>query len=350
MSTILHCGYHRLVGHHLSWPSRCVAVGLAIGFVIQYFRSCIISSLSWHLFVQKYFASCVVARVIYTIPYINKSLLYIVILLSSVFCTLCNIELYSIVCLRFHIYKGFLLVIQVHLFTLYLYVKYICLLCTCTSSTFVYFVLVPQVHLFTLYLYFKYICLLCTCTSSTFVYFVLVPQVHLFTLYLYFKYICLLCTCTSSTFVYFVLVHQVHLFTLYLYFKWTFSCYLHKYYTVLLDPIFIYKYNNKVVLVPALTNRPFPQSMRSQGKRLGCGSRQACRPRSRFQRMTLRWETLTGHYFKFDFSWVTMTSMDKTEGIFLNLQCNCHRVASIFIKLINQRTYFSTWLPGLTAL
>ena len=39
----------------------------------------------------------------------------------------------------------------------------------------------------------------------------------------------------------------------------------------------------------------------------------------------------------------------KTEGIFLNLQCDCHRVASIFIKLIN-RTNFSTWLPDLTAL
>ena len=99
-------------------------------------------------------------------------------------------------------------------------------------------------------------------------------------------------------------------------------------------------------------NRPFPRSMRSQGKRPGCGSRQAHRQRSRFQHMTLRYETLTRHYFifKFDFSWVTMTNMGKTEGIFLNLQCDCHRVAYIFIKLINQRTYFSTWLPGLTAL
>ena len=42
--------------------------------------------------------------------------------------------------------------------------------------------------------------------------------------------------------------------------------------------------------------------------------------------------------------------MGKPEGIFLNMQCDCHRVASIFIKLINQRTNFSTWLPGLTAL
>ena len=99
-------------------------------------------------------------------------------------------------------------------------------------------------------------------------------------------------------------------------------------------------------------NIPFPRSMRSRWKRPGCGSRQAYRQRSRFQRMTLRYDTLTGHYliFKFEFSWVTMTSMGKTEGIFLNLQCDCHRVASIFLKLINQHTYFSTWLPDLTAL
>ena len=31
--------------------------------------------------------------------------------------------------------------------------------------------------------------------------------------------------------------------------------------------------------------------------------------------------------------------MGKTEGIFLNLQCDCHRAASIFIKLINQRQF-----------
>ena len=42
--------------------------------------------------------------------------------------------------------------------------------------------------------------------------------------------------------------------------------------------------------------------------------------------------------------------MGKTEGIFLNLQCDCHRVASIFIKLINHHTNLSTWLPDLTAL
>ena len=42
--------------------------------------------------------------------------------------------------------------------------------------------------------------------------------------------------------------------------------------------------------------------------------------------------------------------MGKPEGIFLNLQCDCLRVASIFIKLINQRTNFITWLPDLTAL
>ena len=33
-----------------------------------------------------------------------------------------------------------------------------------------------------------------------------------------------------------------------------------------------------------------------------------------------------------------MTNMGKTEGIFLNLQCDCHRVASIFIKT-DQSTY-----------
>ena len=32
--------------------------------------------------------------------------------------------------------------------------------------------------------------------------------------------------------------------------------------------------------------------------------------------------------------------MGKPEGIFLNLQCDCHSVASIFIKLINQRNKF----------
>ena len=33
-----------------------------------------------------------------------------------------------------------------------------------------------------------------------------------------------------------------------------------------------------------------------------------------------------------------MTNMGTTEGIFLNLQCDCHRVASIFIKT-DQSTY-----------
>ena len=42
--------------------------------------------------------------------------------------------------------------------------------------------------------------------------------------------------------------------------------------------------------------------------------------------------------------------MGKTEGIFLNLQCDCHRVESMFIKLINQYTSFSTLLPNVTAL
>ena len=58
------------------------------------------------------------------------------------------------------------------------------------------------------------------------------------------------------------------------------------------------------------------------------------------------------HYFilKFDLSCGIRTNMGKTEGIFHNLQCDCHRVASIFIKLINHLTNFSTWLPDLTAL
>ena len=42
--------------------------------------------------------------------------------------------------------------------------------------------------------------------------------------------------------------------------------------------------------------------------------------------------------------------MGKTEGIFLNLQCDCHIVASMFIKLINLYTNFSTLLPNVTAL
>ena len=39
---------------------------------------------------------------------------------------------------------------------------------------------------------------------------------------------------------------------------------------------------------------------------------------------------------RFYLSWGIMTTMGKTEGIFLNLQCDCHRVASIFIQLINR--------------
>ena len=68
--------------------------------------------------------------------------------------------------------------------------------------------------------------------------------------------------------------------------------------------------------------------------------------------MTLRYETLTGHCFilKFDLSWDIRINTGKTEGIFLNLQCDYHRVTSIFIKLINDRTNFSTWLPDLTEL
>ena len=33
---------------------------------------------------------------------------------------------------------------------------------------------------------------------------------------------------------------------------------------------------------------------------------------------------------KFDLSWGIRTNIGKTEGIFLNLQCDCHRVASIY--------------------
>ena len=43
--------------------------------------------------------------------------------------------------------------------------------------------------------------------------------------------------------------------------------------------------------------------------------------------------------------------MGKTDGIFLNLKCDCHGVASMFIKLINDLyTNFSTLLPNVTAL
>ena len=99
-------------------------------------------------------------------------------------------------------------------------------------------------------------------------------------------------------------------------------------------------------------NRRFPRSMHSQGKRPGCRSRQACRPRRCFWRLMFHYETLTGRYFilKFDLSWGIRTHIGKTEGIFINLQCDCHRVASIFIKLINHHTNFSTCLPDLTEL
>ena len=42
--------------------------------------------------------------------------------------------------------------------------------------------------------------------------------------------------------------------------------------------------------------------------------------------------------------------MGKTEGIFLNLQCDCHRVASMFIKLFNLYNNVSTLLPNVRAL
>ena len=49
-------------------------------------------------------------------------------------------------------------------------------------------------------------------------------------------------------------------------------------------------------------------------------------------------------------TWGIRTNTGKPEGIFLNLQCNCHRVAYIFIKLISHRTNVSTWLSDLTSL
>ena len=59
-----------------------------------------------------------------------------------------------------------------------------------------------------------------------------------------------------------------------------------------------------------------------------------------FDALLFRKEMLTRHYFKlkFDFSWGIRTNMGKTEGIFLNLQCNCHILGSIIIKLIIHRT------------
>ena len=59
-----------------------------------------------------------------------------------------------------------------------------------------------------------------------------------------------------------------------------------------------------------------------------------------FDALLFREETLTRHYFKlkFDFSWGIRTNMGKTDGIFLNLQCNCHIVGSIIRKLIIHRT------------
>ena len=34
----------------------------------------------------------------------------------------------------------------------------------------------------------------------------------------------------------------------------------------------------------------------------------------------------------FDLSWGIGTNFGKTEGIYLNVQCDCHSVASIFLK------------------
>ena len=94
--------------------------------------------------------------------------------------------------------------------------------------------------------------------------------------------------------------------------------------------------------------------MRSQGKSPVAGRVKHVDHADAFAALLFHKEMLTGNYFilKLGLSWGIRTNMGKTEGIFLNLQCNCHRVASIilFIKHINQRTNFSTWLPDLTAL
>ena len=42
-----------------------------------------------------------------------------------------------------------------------------------------------------------------------------------------------------------------------------------------------------VLILKIIYNRRFPRSMRSQGKRCGCGSRQARRPRWRFRRIVV---------------------------------------------------------------
>ena len=61
-----------------------------------------------------------------------------------------------------------------------------------------------------------------------------------------------------------------------------------------------------------------------------------------FGALLFREETLTRHYFilKFHLSWGIRTNMGKTEGIFLNLQCNYHIVGSIIIKLITITVQF----------
>ena len=69
-----------------------------------------------------------------------------------------------------------------------------------------------------------------------------------------------------------------------------------------------------VVLTPMLC----PRSMRSQGKRPGRGSRQACRPRRHFRAFLFRKETLTSHYFifKFDLSLGIRTNMGQLRAFF----------------------------------
>ena len=80
--------------------------------------------------------------------------------------------------------------------------------------------------------------------------------------------------------------------------------------------------------------------MRSQGNVSVAGHVKRVDHDDAFDALVFRKEILTGHYFvlKFDLSWGIRTNMSKTEGIFLNLQCNCHTVAFIIIKLINHLT------------
>ena len=61
---------------------------------------------------------------------------------------------------------------------------------------------------------------------------------------------------------------------------------------------------------PSLHNRPFPRSMRSQGKRPGCGSRRACRPRRRFRRIDVSLGNVDGSLFHIKI-WFVMGHQDQ---------------------------------------